>query len=267
MSWRPCPGDPLSPSALLGEHTGTITLTLTMVAHQPLVNGPRRGFLAPSLARSRPRLPPAEVRAARQGEHRARRPLAAASRPLLPHLAPARPLAAPHAAPGHPGRRALGSTPHGRRAGAWSDGERRGTDGAASARIGGGRLGELRQLGWGCRRAALCWRTAPRRRRRQPLTLLYVVDTLLPCTGERGAVRPASPRPRHRSPPLLPFPAPLAHSPRPPPPPHLEPQLDPCHDCRCCRYCRSPRSPPRARAGALRTARAAHVAAHAARDG
>ena len=167
-----------------------------MVAHQPLVNGPRRGFLAHSLARARPRLSPAEVRAARQGEHGARRPLAASSRPLLPHLAPARPLAAPHAAPGHPGRRALGSTPHGRRAGAWSDGERRGTDGAASARIGGGRLGELRQLGWGCRRAALCWRTAPRRRRRQPLTLLYVVDTLLPCTGERGAVRPASPRPR-----------------------------------------------------------------------
>ena len=158
--------------------------------------------LASPLPRSRPLPSPAEVRAARQGEHGARRPLAASSRPLLPHLAPARPLAAPHAAPGHPGRRALGSTPRGRRAGAWSDGERRGTDGAASARIGGGRLGELRQLGWGCRRAALCWRTAPRRRRRQPLTLLYVVDTLLPCTGERGAVRPASPRPRHRSPPL-----------------------------------------------------------------
>ena len=208
MSWRPCPGDPLSPSALLGEHAGT------MVAHQPLVNGPRRGFLAHSLARARPRLSPAEVRAARQGEHGARRPLAASSRPLLPHLAPARPLAAPHAAPGHPGRRALGSTPHGRRAGAWSDGERRGPDGAASARIGGGRLGELRQLGWGCRRAALCWRTALCRRRPQPLTLLYVVDTLLPCTGERGAVRPASPRPRHLAPP-----PPLPRPPRPQPSP------------------------------------------------
>jgi len=194
-----------------------------MVAHQPLVNGPRRGFLAPSLARSRPRLPPAEVRAARQGEHRARRPLAAASRPLLPHLAPARPLAAPHAAPGHPGRRALGSTPHGRRAGAWSDGECRGTDGATSARIGGGRLGELRQLGWGCRRAALCWRTALCRRRPQPLTLLHVVDTLLPCTGERGAVRPAALARATARPPSSPSPSPPPPAPPPPPPPPLPP--------------------------------------------